>query len=75
MQILGQWFVLADDDAVMLVCHQNIDKYVEASDDPHKPLEVFDDSLARQDWGWKHRIGLEQLVDIMITNLRSRSSS
>jgi len=31
---------------------------------------VFDDSLARQDWGWKHRIGLEQLVDIMITNLR-----
>merc|ERR1711971_56500 len=31
---------------------------------------VFDDSLARADWGWQHNIGLEQLVDIMITNLR-----
>merc|ERR1712029_9279 len=31
---------------------------------------VFDDSLARNDWGWQHIIGLEQLVDIMITNLR-----
>ena len=36
--------------------------------------KVFDDSLARKDWGWQHNIGLEQLVDIMITNLRwSRS--
>merc|ERR1719228_20774 len=31
---------------------------------------VFDDSLARKDWGWQHNIGLEQLVDIMISNLR-----
>lgn len=31
---------------------------------------VFDDSLAREEWGWKHSIGLEQLVDIMISNLR-----
>ena len=34
------------------------------------PPKVFDDSLARADWGWQHNIGLEQLVDIMITNLR-----
>ena len=33
-------------------------------------IKVFDDSLARGDWGWQHKIGLEQLVDIMITNLR-----
>ena len=32
--------------------------------------QVFDDSLAREEWGWKHSIGLEQLVDIMISNLR-----
>lgn len=31
---------------------------------------VFDDSLAREEWGWRHSIGLEQLVDIMISNLR-----
>merc|ERR1719228_508467 len=31
---------------------------------------VFDDSLAREEWGWQHSIGLEQLVDIMISNLR-----
>ena len=34
------------------------------------PPQVFDDSLAREEWGWKHSIGLEQLVDIMISNLR-----
>jgi hypothetical protein len=33
--------------------------------------QVFDDSLARAEWDWKHTIGLEQLVEIMITNLRS----
>jgi len=32
--------------------------------------EVFDDSQARQDWGWQHHIDLDQLVDIMITNLK-----
>merc|ERR1711953_271012 len=32
--------------------------------------EVFDDSQARQDWGWQHHIDLEQLVDIMIRNLK-----
>jgi len=31
---------------------------------------VFDDSVARQDWGWKHNISMEALVEIMITNLR-----
>jgi len=28
---------------------------------------VFDDSLARKEWGWNHKIGLSQLVEIMIT--------
>ena len=32
--------------------------------------QVFDDSQARKDWGWKHECDLEQLVDIMITNLK-----
>lgn len=32
--------------------------------------DVIDDSEARQDWGWQHKIGLEELVDIMITNLK-----
>ena len=31
--------------------------------------DIIDDSEARQDWGWQPKIGLEQLVDIMITNL------
>ena len=31
---------------------------------------VFDDNQAKQDWGWKPDYDLEQLVDIMITNLK-----
>jgi len=31
---------------------------------------VFDDSLARAEWGWQHNIPLEKLVEIMITNLK-----
>ena len=31
---------------------------------------VFDDKLARQEWGWQHDIDLARLVEIMITNLR-----
>ena len=33
---------------------------------------MFDDSVARQDWGWEARIPLARLVEIMITNLRHR---
>ena len=32
--------------------------------------EVFDDNQARQDWGWEHKYDLDQLVDVMITNLK-----
>ena len=32
--------------------------------------QVFDDSQARKDWGWQHDYNLEQLVDIMISNLK-----
>merc|ERR1719341_161048 len=31
---------------------------------------VFDDSVARQDWGWQHTMDMPDLVEIMITNLR-----
>jgi hypothetical protein len=31
---------------------------------------VFDDSMARKDWGWNPSIPLDSLVEIMITNLR-----
>jgi nucleoside-diphosphate-sugar epimerase len=30
-----------------------------------------DDSEARKDWGWQHSFGLEELVDVMLTNLKS----
>jgi len=33
--------------------------------------EVFDDSEARKDWGWNHNYGIEELCDIMITNLKT----
>ena len=32
--------------------------------------QVFDDSQARQDWGWQHDYDLEHLVEIMINNLK-----
>jgi len=32
--------------------------------------QVFDDSVARRDWGWKHEKGVEELADIMIDGLR-----
>ena len=31
--------------------------------------EVFDDSNARRDWGWKHERDLAQLVDVMCDHL------
>jgi len=32
--------------------------------------QVFDDSLARNDWNWSHQYGIDELCEIMITNLR-----
>ena len=32
--------------------------------------QVFDDSVARRDWGWRHQSGIEELADIMIDGLR-----
>lgn len=31
----------------------------------------IDDSFARKDWGWKHNYGLPELVENMLTNLKS----
>lgn len=30
----------------------------------------IDDSAARDDWGWKHRYGLEEITDVMLKNLK-----
>jgi len=32
--------------------------------------QVFDDSEARKDWGWNHNYGIDELCEIMITNLK-----
>ncbi|RJG07974.1 NAD-dependent epimerase/dehydratase family protein [Noviherbaspirillum cavernae] len=34
----------------------------------------LDDSFARADWGWRARIGLDQLVEDMLANTKSRST-
>ncbi len=31
----------------------------------------IDDSHARNDWKWEHKFGINELVDVMLTNLRS----
>ncbi|TVZ52727.1 NAD-dependent epimerase/dehydratase family protein [Dokdonia sp. Hel_I_53] len=32
----------------------------------------IDDSAARNDWGWKHEYGLEEITDVMLENLRGK---
>ena len=34
--------------------------------------DSIDDSDARKDWGWNHKVGLPELVNIMLTNLKSK---
>ena len=34
--------------------------------------DSIDDSPARKDWGWQHKVGLEELVSIMITHLKPK---
>ncbi len=34
--------------------------------------ESIDDSAARADWGWAHKYGLEELVDVMFKELQSQ---
>jgi nucleoside-diphosphate-sugar epimerase len=31
--------------------------------------QSIDDSAARKDWGWQHKFGLNELVEVMLTNL------
>ena len=31
--------------------------------------QVFDDSQARNDWGWNHQYGIDELTNIMIDAL------
>ena len=32
--------------------------------------QSIDDQLARNDWGWSHQFGVDELVDVMLSNLR-----
>ncbi len=34
--------------------------------------QSIDDTRARQDWGWQHKFGLDELVDVMLLNLEKR---
>ncbi len=34
--------------------------------------QSIDDTCARQDWGWQHKFGLDELVDVMLLNLEKR---
>ena len=34
----------------------------------------IDDSAARQHWGWQHTYGLEELIEVMLENLKSKLS-
>jgi nucleoside-diphosphate-sugar epimerase len=36
--------------------------------------QSIDDSLAREDWGWKHSYSLEEMTDLMLKNLRDSYS-
>ncbi|KAI6660508.1 L-threonine 3-dehydrogenase, mitochondrial [Oopsacas minuta] len=33
--------------------------------------QVFDDSNARRDWGWNHKFGLEDMVQVMVDKVKS----
>ncbi|XP_071638837.1 L-threonine 3-dehydrogenase, mitochondrial [Temnothorax longispinosus] len=33
--------------------------------------QVFDDSEARRDWGWKHKYDLQRLVELMVRDVRT----
>lgn len=34
--------------------------------------QMFDDTNARNDWGWKHEYGFDELVDSMIKILKPK---
>lgn len=34
--------------------------------------QVFDDSEAREDWGWKHKYGVPELVALMINDVKAK---
>ncbi len=34
--------------------------------------DSIDDSEARKDWGWSPKVTLEELVDIMLTNIKAK---
>jgi nucleoside-diphosphate-sugar epimerase len=35
--------------------------------------ESIDDSKAREEWGWQHRFGLEEITREMLSRLRANS--
>jgi Nucleoside-diphosphate-sugar epimerases len=36
--------------------------------------QTIDDSVARKDWGWKHEFDLSKMTDIMLAEIRKKSS-
>jgi nucleoside-diphosphate-sugar epimerase len=34
--------------------------------------QSIDDSQARKDWGWQHQYGLDELVEVMLVNLKEK---
>jgi nucleoside-diphosphate-sugar epimerase len=32
----------------------------------------IDDSLAREDWGWKHKYDLSSMTEVMLENLKNK---
>jgi nucleoside-diphosphate-sugar epimerase len=32
--------------------------------------QSIDDSEARKDWGWEHKVSLDEMTDIMLKNLK-----
>ena len=59
---------------------QKVKKYVPNLEVVYKPdsrqkiadswPQMFDDSNARKDWGWKHEYGFDELIEAMITALK-----
>ncbi|KAL0276494.1 UNVERIFIED_CONTAM: hypothetical protein PYX00_004052 [Menopon gallinae] len=62
--------------------HKEIEKHIAGAVITYKPdsrqliadswPEVFDDSEARKDWGWKNNFGIENLVEFMLRDVKKQ---
>ena len=51
---------MSNNDFTILIIPYNV---TQANDWP----QVFDDSLARKDWGWSHQTGIDDLCEVKIS--------